>query len=123
MVGGKRRILVVEDDPTVCLVLRDALEDEGYTIRVARNGTQALAALEEWQPDVIVLDLLLPAVNGREFRTQQLVHPEHARVPVVLLSAVQDLPVEAARLGAAAALAKPFDLDELLATVRAVLPR
>ena len=108
---------MVDDDPDVRAILAQALEDEGYEARVARDGREALGVLGGWQPDLIVLDLMMPVMDGRAFRARQRAMPGADAVPVVVLSAAHDSLRRGDDLGAAAVLAKPFDLDALLGTL------
>ena len=113
--GEATGILVVDDDPELRHVLAMALTDEGYAVRCAPDGRAALDLLEEWQPRLILLDLMMPELDGWTFRAHQLA-TEHARdVPVVILSAARDPSVEA--LKPAAVVPKPFNLARLLDTV------
>ena len=112
-----RRVLVVDDDATIRGFVSEALADEGYEIRTASNGRRALDVLREWKPNLIVLDLMMPEMDGWTFRAEQRKLPDAADVPVVVLSAVRDLRAQAATLEAASVLGKPFELDELLRTV------
>jgi CheY-like chemotaxis protein len=110
------RILVVEDDPDLRTSLADALTDLGYDVRVAGNGAEALAALERGErPDVILLDLMMPVMDGWAFRSAQRVDPRIAGIPVVVVSA--EAAGTMASLSPADFLPKPFDLDRLLAVV------
>jgi CheY-like chemotaxis protein len=109
----------VDDDPDLRNVLNRAFTDEGYEVRSASNGRRALEMLEFWQPHVIVLDLMMPELDGWGFRARQLAIPGMADVPVVIVSAVNGLPLES--LQPAAMIPKPFDLLELLDTVAAVV--
>lgn len=120
----RQRVLVVEDDRSVGQVVVDVLVDEDYEVRWAMDGRAALAVLAKWRPDVIVLDLTMPVMDGRAFRMAQCHLPEEvARVPVVVLSGLREVRTTAEELGAAAALSKPFDLDDLVATVGHVVAR
>ena len=112
-----RRVLVVDDDDIIRGFVSEALEDEGYDIRTAANGRHALNVLRDWKPDLIVLDLMMPEMDGWTFRAEQRKLPDAADVPVVVLSAVRDVRAQAAALEAASVLGKPFELDELLRTV------
>jgi CheY-like chemotaxis protein len=112
---GPARILVVDDDPELRRVLALAFADEGYEVRTAPNGREALEALGAWRPGVIVLDLMMPEVDGWAFRARQLATPGAADVPVVVLSAARD--VRTAALRPAAVVPKPFNLEQLLAAV------
>ena len=116
-----KRVLVVDDEPSVAQVVVDALADEGYEVRWAANGREALAVLGAWLPDLIVLDLMMPVMDGRAFRAAQRRLPgAAARVPVLVLSGMREARATAEALGAAA-LTKPFDLDDLVATVDRLL--
>jgi two-component system response regulator MprA len=116
------RILVVDDDERLSSVLRDGLAHHGFVVDVAADGPAALAALRERPPDLIVLDLLLPGLDGVEVcrQVRALGGP-----PVIMLTARDALADKVAGLDAGADdyLTKPFALAELVARVRAVLRR
>src|SRR5204862_4807514 len=123
-VGGRPlRILVVEDEPGILAFVTRALRAEGFTIDCAADGAQALGCLGHEHYDLVVLDLLLPRVDGlsvlRHLRSWQ---PE---LPVVIVSARTDLSTKLRGfdLGACDYVSKPFALDELLARIRAHLRR
>jgi CheY-like chemotaxis protein len=111
------RVLVVEDERTIRLSIAGYLEDAGYTVDQAENGAEALDRVQEATPDVIVLDLLMPVMGGRPFVAALRNDPRFGAVPLVLLSAAHDLPQAAVELQPRASLAKPVDLDVLLAVV------
>jgi CheY-like chemotaxis protein len=111
------RVLVVEDERTIRLSIAGYLEDAGYVVVQAENGADALEKLQDATPDVIVLDLLMPVMGGRPFVAALRSNPRYGAVPVVLLSAAHDLPQAAEELQPRASLAKPVDLDVLLAVV------
>jgi CheY-like chemotaxis protein len=117
----RSRVLIVEDNPLVRGFLEYALADEGYEVRTAENGRAALTVLDGWKPELILLDLKMPVMDGREFRRRQLDDADLACIPTVLLSTAVELEREAGRLGAAAALSKPCDIDRLLQTVAALI--
>jgi CheY-like chemotaxis protein len=113
-----RRVLVVEDEDTIGLVVVDALADEGYEIRRARNGREALEILRSWLPHVILLDLMMPVMDGWTFRTEQRrLDGPAGQVPVIVLSAAREARIRAHELGAVEALSKPFELDQVIAAV------
>jgi two-component system chemotaxis response regulator CheY len=113
----ERRVLVVDDDASIQGLLAEALADEGYSVRTAGNGREALSILEAWRPDLILLDLMMPEMDGWGFRVRQRTMPGVADVPVIVLSATRDLATKARTLEPAQVFAKPFDLDALLGTV------
>ena len=116
--NGIASVLVIDDDQDLRRVLMLALTDEGYTVRAAPNGRDALALLESWRPDVILLDLMMPEMDGCTFRARQLATPGSEDVPVIVLSAARETKAEALR--PAAIVAKPFNLPDLLDTVAAI---
>lgn len=107
-------ILVIDDDPAILDILTQVLVAEGYRVEGCRNGQEALDLLRESTPRLILLDLWMPKMSGWEFRQQQLMLPHTADVPVVLLSAGGNLPRHLRDLQAVDAIAKPFDLGQLL---------
>ena len=118
---ARGRVLVVEDDDLLREALAEVLVDDGHEVRTAANGAAALAELEEWEPQLIVLDLMMPVMDGFAFRAEQLRRGLRVDVPVLVLSAVRDLDGAAARIDAAARLSKPFRLEEVLASVSTLL--
>jgi CheY-like chemotaxis protein len=118
-----RRVLVVDDDALIRDTLATALSDEGYSVRVARDGRVALDTLNQWRPDLIVLDLMMPVMDGPAFRAAQSAEATTAAIPVIVLSAAHNLHRQTKDLGAAAVFAKPFDLVALLDAIeRLVTP-
>lgn len=117
------RILVVEDDELLREALAEVLADDGHDVRTATNGVDALGELEVWEPEVIVLDLMMPIMDGFAFREEQRRRDLRSDVPVLVLSAVRDLDAAADRVDAAACLPKPFRLEEVLASVSTLLDR
>ena len=91
MAARGRRVLVVEDDEAIRGLLSDVLAGEGYEIEVAAGGHAALALLREWRRDLIILDLLIPDMDGRTFHLARRKLPGAADVPVLVLSAAGDL--------------------------------
>jgi two-component system response regulator MprA len=112
-----RRVLLIEDDATIRHVVAEVLADVGFAVREAADGLAALEQLAAWRPDVIVLDLMMPGLDGRAFRAEQRARGLAAEAPLVVLSASRYAVEAGAELGAAAVVAKPFDLDDLLAAI------
>ncbi len=117
------RILVVDDDALIRDTLATALGDEGYAVRVAPDGRAALSSIGNWRPDLIVLDLMMPVMNGVEFRAAQRSAADTAQIPVIVLSAAHEVQSRAASLEPAAVFTKPFDLGDLLDAIASVLNR
>jgi two-component system, chemotaxis family, chemotaxis protein CheY len=112
-------VLVVDDDPDILEALSEILEAEGFEIRRARNGKEALERLEPDAPQLILLDLMMPVMDGWEFAQRMRQRPpEIARIPIIVLSADRNVGSKAADLGAVGHLAKPFELNDLLELVR-----
>ena len=117
------RILVVDDDALIRDTLATALGDEGYAVRVAHDGRAALSSIGNWRPDLIVLDLMMPVMNGVEFRAAQRSTADAAQIPVIVLSAAHEVLARAASLEPAAVFTKPVDLGALLDAIAIVLER
>jgi len=109
-----KRVLVVDDDASIRELLSTVLEDDGYEVVPAANGEDALAVCARWRPDVIVLDLMMPVMDGWTFAKRLR---ERDDIPIVVLSAANDLERHAKSVGAADVIGKPFDLDQLIPTV------
>jgi two-component system response regulator MprA len=118
----RARVLVVEDDPDIGDVVRRSLRREGYDVRLANDGSEALDEAAVFEPDAVVLDLGLPKVDGIEVSRRLRADGD---VPILMLTARDsvDSRVEGLDSGADDYLVKPFDLQELLARVRALLRR
>ena len=111
-------ILVVEDDPSGREVLVDILEAEGYRVASAANGQEALDRLQcGFRPRVILLDLVMPVMNGAEFRRRQQQDPALAAIPVIVMTGVQDSPQQAFAVAAGHYFLKPYNAGELLDTI------
>jgi len=111
-------VLVVDDDDHIREVIAEMLSAEGFVVRTAANGREALALLQQWHPDLILLDLDMPEMDGRVFRVEQLRSPDLARIPVIVMSAASNLQVLAAALEASEALPKPCDLEVVITAIR-----
>jgi diguanylate cyclase (GGDEF)-like protein len=117
------KILVVDDEPTIVELIRDTLSSEGYETVGALTGEEALQIMERNQPDLVILDLMLPGMDGYEVCRQMQRDPRLSQVPVIMLTALsgtKDM-VAGYEKGADDYIAKPFDADELIVRVRAQL--
>jgi DNA-binding response OmpR family regulator len=121
--GPRRRVLVVEDDDSITLGLKINLEGEGYEVFTAADGETGLADARRLDPDLVILDVMLPKLNG--FEVLQTLRREEYAMPIIILSARTGEidKVTGLELGAEDYVAKPFSLAELLARVRAALRR
>ncbi len=110
-------VLVVDDDPAIRGLVADALRDEGYVVDVAAHGREALEAMRARRPVTVVLDLMMPIMDGLSFI--EACHSEQLcdNVPIVVISAVHDAVQRLREVPLQACLAKPFDLDDLIRTV------
>jgi two-component system KDP operon response regulator KdpE len=118
----KQRILVVDDEPQIRRVLRTSLATRGYEVRVAADGESALDTFKDWPPDLVIMDLSMPEMDGIELcrRLRQL-----SELPIIVLSVKDEekIKVRALDEGADDYVTKPFSMDELLARVRSALRR
>jgi DNA-binding response OmpR family regulator len=114
---GEPLVQVVEDDPDVGEILEMILHAEGYAVLRAQDGREALEQLREAKPRLILLDLMMPGMNGWEFRAEQLRDDALARIPVVVMTGAGDDAARVAELKADAYVQKPVELDELLRVV------
>ncbi len=110
------RVLVAEDDPDVRELVAVTLADAGMDVDVASDGREALEKVAAHKPDLVLLDIMMPVMSGREFAgaIQETTDPP----PMVVMTAVDNAPQTAADIHAVGWLAKPFDIDELVTTVR-----
>src|SRR5213595_3685800 len=122
-VAHAKRILVIEDNPDLVYGLRNNLEIEGYEVEVAKDGARGLTRAKTARPDLIVLDLMLPGMDG--FRVLRALREEGHGMPVLILTARGEEAdkVRGLRLGADDYVTKPFGVLELLARVEALLRR
>jgi CheY-like chemotaxis protein len=114
------QVLVIDDDVDMRDVVQIILEDAGYTVTVAPDGAAALEVLRQAArlPDLILLDLGMPVLDGRAFRHAQQADSQWRTIPVIAVSAEREVHATAAALGIGAVLPKPFTLAELLDTVQ-----
>jgi two-component system chemotaxis response regulator CheY len=110
-------VLVVDDDKDIRETIREVLEAEGYSVATAENGAAALERLRQLYPQLILLDLTMPVMDGISFREEQMNDDSLAAIPTIVMSARTDPGKDAGPLLVRACLSKPLDLDELLSLV------
>lgn len=113
-------ILIAEDEFSIATLLRDMLEDEGYSVVLAQNGKEALELLSSTHPALVLTDVMMPILDG--FALCRAIHadPAHQAIPVVVMSAIVDLPVDAG-CHAIGFLKKPFDLQKVIEMIANVI--
>lgn len=120
MNSASPRLLIVEDDEDLSMVLSLILQDAGYCTSESPNGADALLKLEQEQVDLILLDMSMPVMNGWEFSGQ--LHRRYGRnIPVIVVTAAESARKWAEEVSADDFVPKPFDLEYLLGCIRAVL--
>jgi len=121
--GGKRRILIIEDEPDLVRGLRDALEFEGFEIVSSGLGREGVKLLRDRSPDLVLLDLMLPDANG--FAVCEEIRSTHPLVPVIMLTArsQETDKIRGLESGADDYVTKPFSVGELVARIKAIFRR
>lgn len=115
-----REILIIEDDSSVRALVQMVMEEEGYRVITAQNGREGLKILETKRPHLILLDMLMPVMDGWRFAAEYRL--EHTRLaPIIVMTAAKDARQRAMEIGADDFISKPFELDALLATVKRVI--
>jgi CheY-like chemotaxis protein len=113
-------VLIVDDDPDMLAVEEDALLARGYRVDKAGNGEEALKRVAEAMPQLILLDMRMPVMDGWKFA--HVMHERYGRrIPIVVVTAAEDSKLRADEIGAEGELGKPFELDTLYAVVTDVL--
>lgn len=117
------KILIVEDEPDILSLLEEHLGDDGYTVLTAATGTEAVMLAKADRPDLILLDVMMPGMNGFDVCNILRDQPETRDTPIIFLTAVAEASrkVMGLRLGASDYITKPFDLRELSARVEVAL--
>ncbi len=119
----QKRVLVVEDDAAIIELLRFLLEQEELEVEVAHDGLEALDKMEVWSPDLVLLDLRLPKLEGMDVLWEMRQNPKWSNIPVVVIS-VDSSPqtmLQGWRLGVDSYFIKPFDPDELIRVIRRII--
>jgi two-component system OmpR family response regulator len=121
--AGATKVLVVDDEPSITDLVSMALRYEQFDVRVAGNGREALDAVESFSPDLAVLDIIMPDIDG--FEVAQRLRNQGVKLPILFLTArdATEDKVRGLSLGGDDYMTKPFSLEELVARVRAILRR
>jgi len=117
VIAERQTVLVVEDDPSIREVISDVLEDKGFRVLPAANGSDALRQLDTVKPDVMVLDLLMPVMHGWAFMETYRQKTGGSLIPIVVVSVNPALPRSYNSLGVASVVSKPFNVDRLAQAV------
>ena len=114
-------VLVVDDEPLIAMALEAALADAGYQVATAANGRQGLERLAEERVDVVLLDMMMPVMNGPAMLKAMAAEPELRGIPVIVLSSLPQTAIPARADGAAAILQKPYTADQVLKAIESIL--
>jgi excisionase family DNA binding protein len=124
--GGRDKsgpmILIVDDDPGLRAFVRASLELEGYVVKEAGNAEEGLAAVDDEAPDLVLLDVMMPQVDGWEMLRQMQERHGAGTIPVLMFSGKVDAGAEATERGAQGFVGKPFDPQQLIASAKQMLP-
>jgi|SRR5690349_8658285 CheY-like chemotaxis protein len=119
----KKTIMVVDDNPDIITIVRTILEGKGYKVTSAYSGTELLSCLEKEKPDLVVLDIMMPQMDGLEVLTRMKAAPDTASIPVILLTAkvqYEDV-LGGYKLGADYYITKPFTSTQLINGINLLL--
>ena len=121
----QKLILVADDDPFISQIIREALVSDGYKVDKAADGLEALQKIEQLSPDLVIMDYMMPKMDGPEVCRKAKDNPKIKHIPIIMVTAVADVKekVNLLESGAEDYIVKPFDLEELLARVKVVLRR
>jgi len=117
-----RKILLVDDEPVVATLMKSRIESRGFLVEIANDGARGLEKAKTWQPDFILLDVIMPGMDGYETCRRLKATTETAHIPVVLFTAVQEAQLEAMaqKAGAARVVQKPF-VDQVFKAITEIL--
>lgn len=123
MMKNRKKILLIDDSSVNNLLLQNILEDEGYHVMVAFSGKEGLDKINQDLPDLVLLDLMMPRMDGHEVLRQMKADPIKSGIPVIILTAKNDSKEEtlALELGAVDFMTKPIDIENTLKRIRKVL--
>ncbi len=115
-------ILVVDDETSIIEVLQDVLADEGYDVMTANNGQEGWASIEEKRPDLVLCDVMMPILDGRELCRRMTADPRYRSIPLIFMTAVHKS-FNQSECRHVATISKPFDIDEMLAMIAKFVPK
>jgi CheY-like chemotaxis protein len=118
---SSKTVLVVDDEPVLRTIVREILHEEGYAVIEAPDGRVMLEIMARQRPDLVLMDVMMPGVDGREAYRQLRSRPEHSDIPVVMMSAA--VPAHGLDPSIAGFMAKPFDLTQLVELVVRLIGR
>lgn len=115
-----KKVLVVDDESFIINLLVNGLTEEGFEVITANNGFEAILAVEEQQPDIVITDIMMPRLTGMEFLKALKNNPATAKVPVLLISAMDqaDIVQQGLEMGAVDYITKPFKINEIIGKLR-----
>ena len=117
---AKKKVLVIDDENDILLIIKSALHEEGYDVATANNGYDGLALAEDASPDLIILDIMMPEMDGFEVLQQLRENEKTARIPIVILTGMssKDKIREALNKGIDYYIVKPFEYQDLVSKVK-----
>lgn len=118
-----KKVLVVDDEPEICDCIRDYLEGRGFVVATAKDGREAIGKVETDNPDLVLLDLVMPGLSGLD--TLKAIKRINDKVIVIIMTGrgTTETAIESLQLGAYDHIAKPFQLEELLKLIKEALSR
>ncbi len=118
------KIMVIDDDPEISSLVQYTLESMGHTIRVCDNGREVIDAVKEFQPELMVMDVMLPGIDGYSLTLKIAEDPQLASIPIIVLSALEPSKSMFSKFNQVSAfLTKPFNTDDLLDAVKNALKK
>lgn len=117
---AKNKVLVVDDESFIINLLTNGLVEEGFEVVTASNGFEAILAVEEQQPDIVITDIMMPRLTGLDFLKALKNNPATAKVPVLLISAMDQANIvqQGLEMGAVDYITKPFKISEIVGKLR-----
>ncbi len=118
-----KNLLIVDDEPNAVVPIQFLMEQQGYRVMIAERGEDALDLIYQYKPDLVLLDILLPGINGFELCEIVRLNPEYRSIKIIFLTALgrEEQVARGLALGADAYITKPYSNDELVAMVKGVL--